>query len=50
MKNYPHQVATYYALYRIARNHDLLSTRQSWSWYLQRAANTTLHLAPAPIG
>ena len=53
--NYPYPIASYYAMYRVARNHDLLRapappTRQSWAWYLERAANTTLHLAPAPIG
>ena len=48
--NYPHQIATYYAMYRTARNHDQLKTRQSWQWYLERAANTTLRLPPAPIG
>ena len=48
--NYPHQIASYYSMYRTARNHDKLSTRQSWQWYLERAANTTLRLAPAHIG
>jgi hypothetical protein len=41
---------SYYALYRIARNHPRLTTRQSWQWYLERAANTTIRLGYAPIG
>ena len=52
---YPHQIAVYYALYRVARNHDAeginaLPTRMSWQWYLERAANTTLRLGFARIG
>jgi hypothetical protein len=30
--NYPHQIATYYAMYRAARNHRRLQTRHSWDW------------------
>ena len=48
--NYPHQIASYYSMYRTARNHDKLKTRMSWQWYLERAANTTLRLPPAHIG
>ena len=43
--NYPHQIMTYYSLYRIARNHPLMKVKQSWQWYLARAANTTLRCA-----
>ena len=46
----PHQIATYYSMYRTARNHDKIKTQQSWQWYLERAANTTLRLPPAHIG
>ena len=45
--NYPHQIASYYALYRVARNHARLSTRKDWRWYLARAANTTIRLGYA---
>ena len=39
-------------MYRVARNHDKIPTRQSWEFYLARAANTTIHMAGAgaPIG
>ena len=48
--NYPHQIATWYAMYRAARNHPRLKTAQSWEWYLARAANTTVRLGYARIG
>ena len=48
--NYPHQIATWYAMYRTARNHPRLKTAQSWEWYLARAANTTIRLGYARIG
>jgi hypothetical protein len=48
--NYPHQVATYYALYRAARNHPRLRTSHGWEWYLARAANTSIRLGYARIG
>jgi hypothetical protein len=47
---YPHQIAVWYALYRIRRNHPRLPLRRSWEWYLQRAANTTIRLGYARIG
>eukprot|EP00931_Biecheleriopsis_adriatica_P087861 TRINITY_DN62274_c0_g1_i1.p1 TRINITY_DN62274_c0_g1~~TRINITY_DN62274_c0_g1_i1.p1 ORF type:complete len:1083 (+),score=173.21 TRINITY_DN62274_c0_g1_i1:469-3249(+) len=40
--NTPHQVASYYALYLVARNYQGLKTLRSWQWYLERAANTTI--------
>eukprot|EP00937_MAST-01D_sp_MAST-1D-sp2_P003192 g3192.t1 len=48
--NYPHQIAVYYALYRVARNHPRLKTLQPWDFYLGMAANTTLALGFARIG
>ena len=48
--NYPHQIAVYYALYRVARNHPRLKTLQPWQFYLGMAANTTLTLGFARIG
>ena len=52
--NYPHQIAVYYALYRVARDHPRLAKtlplRQSWAWYLARAGNTTVRLGYATLG
>jgi hypothetical protein len=39
--NYVHPVATYWSLYRTARNYPDLKLRAEWSWYLSRAFNTT---------
>ncbi|KAF1951144.1 hypothetical protein CC80DRAFT_539054 [Byssothecium circinans] len=39
--NYVHPVATYWALYRVARGYSELKLRADWSWYLGRAYNTT---------
>lgn len=41
--NYPHVVAAYWSLYRIARNHTGL-TKQPWEWYLNQAYETTRFL------
>ena len=38
--NYPHQIASYWAMYTVARN-TLLVTSQPWQWYLYRAARTS---------
>jgi hypothetical protein len=38
--DYPHVVAAYWALYRLARNHPGLVTAQKWEWYLDKAFNT----------
>jgi hypothetical protein len=40
--NYPHVVAAYWSLYRIARNSSGLATKHSWDWYLNQAFETTL--------
>ncbi len=46
--NYPHVVAAYWALYRVARNHPGLVSHHDWQWYLNQAYETTMamtHLA-----
>ena len=40
--NYPHVVAAYWSLYRIARNTTGLATKHPWDWYLNQAFETTL--------
>jgi hypothetical protein len=40
--NYPHVVAAYWSLYRIARNSKGLATKHSWEWYLDQAYQTSL--------
>merc|ERR1712151_658035 len=37
-------------MYRISRNHARLKTYQSWQWYLERAANTTLKFGAPSVG
>lgn len=39
--NYIHPIATYWSLYRTARNYPETKLRAEWSWYLGRAFNTT---------
>ncbi|KAF2824707.1 hypothetical protein CC86DRAFT_325870, partial [Ophiobolus disseminans] len=39
--NYIHPTATYWMLYRVARNFPDQRLRADWSWYLGRAVNTT---------
>lgn len=39
--NYPHVVAAYWSLYRLARNHAGLVTHHPWVWYLDQAYQTT---------
>ena len=38
--NYPHVIAAYWAMYRLARNHHGLVTNHSWDWYLDQAYET----------
>ncbi|MBB5353150.1 hypothetical protein HNR46_003404 [Haloferula luteola] len=38
--NYPHTVAAYWAMYRIARNHPDLVSTHDWTWYLNQAFAT----------
>jgi len=47
--NYPHQIASYWAMYHVAR-HTSLPTRMAWHWYLYRAAKTALKLERAGVG
>jgi hypothetical protein len=39
--NYPHVVAAYWTMYRLARNHPGLVTNHPWDWYLNQAYETT---------
>jgi hypothetical protein len=39
--NYPHVVAAYWSMYRVARNHPGLVTNHPWDWYLDQAYQTT---------
>jgi hypothetical protein len=39
--NYPHVVAAYWTMYRLARNHAGLVTNHPWDWYLNQAYETT---------
>lgn len=39
--NYPHVVAAYWAMYRIARNNQNLVKNHAWDWYLNQAFETT---------
>jgi len=40
--NYPHVVAAYWALYRLARDHQGLVTHHDWKWYLTQAYETSM--------
>lgn len=42
--NYPHVVAAYWSLYRIARNYPTLTKSHDWKWYLDQAYRTTEYL------
>ena len=42
--NYPHVAATYWAMYRLARNNVDLVTSHPWDWYLERAYQTAMFL------
>jgi hypothetical protein len=42
--NYPHVVAAYWSLYRLARNHTGLVTDHPWEWYLDQAYQTVRFL------
>lgn len=47
--NYPHQIASYWAMYTVAR-HTGFPTAQSWGWYLNRAGRTCLKLGTSGVG
>jgi hypothetical protein len=38
--DYPHVVAAYWTMYRLARKSSGLVTAQTWQWYLEKAFNT----------
>lgn len=40
--NYPHVVAAYWVLYRLARDHQGLITHHDWKWYLNQAYQTSM--------
>lgn len=40
--NYPHVIAAYWSLYRIARYSNGLATEKPWQWYLNQAYETTM--------
>ena len=40
--NYPHVVAAYWSLYRLAREHEGLVTHHDWQWYLTQAYETSM--------
>lgn len=42
--DYPHVVAAYWTMYRLARNHPGLVTAHPWSWYLDKAFNTVKYM------
>lgn len=42
--NYPHVVAAYWSMYRLARNHTGLVTHHPWDWYLNQAYETAMFL------
>jgi hypothetical protein len=42
--NYPHVVAAYWSMYRLARNHTGLVTNHPWDWYLEQSFQTTAFL------
>jgi len=47
--NYPHQIASYWAMYTVAR-HTAIPTLRDWRWYLHRAGRTCLKLGTAGVG
>ncbi len=40
--NYPHVVAAYWTMYRLARNNTGLVTNHPWEWYLHHAYETSM--------
>jgi hypothetical protein len=42
--DYPHVVAAYWAMYRVARNYTGLVTAHTWDWYLNQAFLTAYYL------
>jgi hypothetical protein len=48
--NYPHVIAAYWSLYRLARNHPGLVTNHPWDWYLDQAYQTVQNLTGNQVG
>ncbi len=48
--NYPHVVAAYWSLYRVARNTPGMTKRHDWQWYLEQAFQTTKFLFSGRVG
>ena len=46
--DYPHVVAAYWSMYRVARNYEGLVTHHSWDWYLKQAFETANYLGTHP--
>ena len=42
--DYPHVVAAYWTMYRLARNYPGLVNAQTWEWYLDKAFNTVKYM------
>ena len=42
--DYPHVVAAYWSMYRLARNYPGLVTAHPWQWYLDHAFNTVKYM------
>ena len=42
--DYPHVVAAYWSMYRLARNYPGLVTAHPWEWYLDKAFNTVKYM------
>jgi hypothetical protein len=42
--DYPHVVAAYWTMYRLARNHPGLVEAHPWGWYLDQAFNTVKYM------
>jgi hypothetical protein len=48
--NYPHVIAAYWSMYRLARNHPGLVTNHPWDWYLDQAYETVKSLTGNQVG
>lgn len=48
--NYPHQAATWLAMYRVARFYDRMQTYEHWDYYLWGAFNTAMQIQQADVG
>lgn len=40
--NYPHVTAAHWVMYRLARNHNGLVSKQNWQWYLNNSYQTAM--------